>query len=171
MTCDILLALVFCVRFKSHTTHTQLHALKSHTPQTPTATPSRPARPPPPEPPTAVRPHLQRQSVLSNKNTRLKIRFIEADSTTWANTPRPRKRHALAFLERMQGIHARFRKAGPNATRASVASECGKILLANGVSESVILPCEARMYCIVYHRYTYEVCVSDSPLVYYVLDD
>ena len=71
----------------------------------------------------------------------------------------------------MQGIHARFRKAGPNATRASVASECGKILLANGVSESVILPCEARMYCIVYHRYTYEVCVSDSPLEYYVLDD
>jgi hypothetical protein len=72
MTCDILLALVFCVRFKSHITHPQLHALKSHTPQTPTATPSRPARPPPPEPPTADRPHLPRQSVLNNKNTRSK---------------------------------------------------------------------------------------------------
>jgi len=81
LTCDILLALVFCVRFKSHTTHPQLHA-SNHTrpnadrhaqPTSPTA-PARTAD----RRPTA----LAKAVCFEQQKHTLKNTPIEADSTT-----------------------------------------------------------------------------------------
>jgi hypothetical protein len=94
LTCDILLALVFCVRFKSHTTHTQLHA-PNHT--RPKRRPPRPAdqpdRPRPNRRPTALAKVVcfeQQKPTL--ENTLYRSRFDNAGKYAHGHanaTPRP----------------------------------------------------------------------------------